>query len=74
MNNFTKFFNEINKINKNQLKNMTGFVLNGKSSSQRQNLQFEWEDKSLFDYVNLKFDEIKLYTKSYESLMIRHKN
>ena len=66
MNNFTKFFNEINKINKNQLKNMTGFVLNGKSSSQRQNLQFEWEDKSLFDYVNLKFDELKLYTKSYE--------
>lgn len=55
------FTQSLNKINKNQFSSMTGFVSNGKKNNPT---QFEWEDKNLFNYVDLKFEDIKIYTRT----------
>lgn len=59
------FFLKLDTINKNQNALMTNFV------SQANNragtiLKFEWEDKSLFDYVDFKFDEVKISWRNYD--------
>lgn len=63
MNKSTKedFKKLINKINKSQFTNMTGFVSNGKKYNSE---SFEWEDKSLFKYVDLEFEKINVYNRS----------
>lgn len=62
MNKSTKedFKKAIKRINESQLKNMTGFVSNGEKYNSK---SFEWEDERLIDYVDLKFKEIKVYSR-----------
>ena len=33
-------------------------------------LDFEWEDMSLFDYVDLKFNEVEIYLRDIKPLII----
>lgn len=59
------FFQKINAINKNQYTLMTSFVSQANTRAGTI-LKFEWEDKSLFDYVDFKFDEVKISLKNFD--------
>ena len=66
-------------MNKNKLKVFTKTIdsLNAKQSGYMRtfvsqaneragaDIKFEWEDKSLIDYVNLKFEEVKIFLKDH---------
>lgn len=60
-----EFEKTIKEINQKQFRLMTGFVNQGKDRTGL-DLKFEWEDKSIFDYVDVKFKEIEIYMKDYD--------
>lgn len=59
-NNENKFDKLIQEINKSQFKLMTGFVSQANNRAGKE-IKFEWEDKSLFDCVDFKFNEVEIY-------------
>lgn len=63
----TKLFRILKKINDNQYNCMTNFVSQGRDRSGK-DISFEWEDKNLINYINLKFSEVKLYTRDYTKI------
>ena len=59
-----KFLRKLKKLNKSQLEQMNRFVEQGKDRSGT-TYKFEWEDKNLINYINLKFSEIKIYERDF---------
>lgn len=58
----SKLFRIIKNINDNQYNCMTGFVSQGRDRTGK-DISFKWVDKNLINYINLKFSEVKLYTR-----------
>lgn len=54
------FDKKIKEINKSQFKLMAGFVSQANNRAGKE-IKFEWEDKSLFDCVDFKFNEVEIY-------------
>lgn len=55
-----EFLNKIKSINATQANFMNGFVSQANDRAGKE-IKFEWEDKTLFDCVDFKFNEVEIY-------------
>ncbi len=60
-----EFLNKIKSINEAQAAFMRGFVSQANDRAGKE-IKFEWEDKSIFDCVDFKFSEVKIYLRNGE--------